>query len=101
MKHTPGPWEIHGKNIYGHILIGKKGEKNSSGKIVKVTWDCCGQNSEEWKANAILISKAPEMLEALKEFMKFCDFFYEEEGHKLEPYEPFVKAFKLIKEVEQ
>lgn len=65
-KFTPGPWKIHGKNIDGNILIGKKGEKDWSGKIVHVNWNCCGEASEEWKANALLISKAPEMYEALK-----------------------------------
>ena len=64
--HTAGKWEIQGTNINGSILIGVKGKRNSTGKIVKVNWDCCGKDSEEWKANAKLIAAAPEMLEALK-----------------------------------
>lgn len=66
-KHTAGPWEIHGHNIEGKILIGKKGEKYNTGKIVTIGWNCCGKDSEEWKANAKLIAAAPELLQMVNE----------------------------------
>lgn len=52
--------------------------------------------SEETKANALLISKAPEMLEMLKELRKW----YEENQYRLGDYTPvvFSKALSLIKE---
>lgn len=70
-KHTKGEWEIHGYNANGHILIGKSGQPHNTGKIVIVGWDCCGRDSEEWKANAKVISAAPTMLEALIDMVKW------------------------------
>ena len=70
-KHTAGPWEIHGQNIEGKILIGKKGEQTNTGKIVTIGWNCCGKDSEEWKANAKLIEAAPELLQMVYD-LKNC-----------------------------
>lgn len=68
-SYTPGPWAIHGENASGEILIGKLGEENSTGKIVRVRWDRCGKDSNEWRANAKLIACAPEMLGFLQNLL--------------------------------
>ncbi len=54
--HTQGNWEMYGKNVNGEILIGKQGEEYNSGKIVRVGWCCCGQDSKECEAKAKLIA---------------------------------------------
>ncbi len=69
-KHTPGPWEEHGENIYNEILIGLEGKRNNSGKIAHVGFGICGYAEPEWRANAKLIAAAPELLETLLQVQK-------------------------------
>ena len=94
LKFTKGGWEIHGKNYEGKILIGQKGKKEWSGKIVTVGWDCCGQDSPEWEANAKLIAAAPELLKALE----LCRKWYDEHGRDTEIGTPhcFINAKKVL-----
>ena len=63
-QHTPGPWEATG-NLVRSLMAKELGSgvmlaECSDRWFVKV-------NSDEAKANARLIAKAPEMLEALKD----------------------------------
>lgn len=85
-KGTKGKWQI------GEIKHSVWGE-NRKGCIA----DCTGVHnkhfyigftSEESEANALLISKAPEMLEMLKRFVKSDDLQIED----------FIEAEQLIKE---
>lgn len=59
-KHTPGPWEIEGYNIYGP----------SDQRIVEL-WDGV---EEEAEANAHLIAAAPIMLQELKEVVPHLEY---------------------------
>lgn len=64
-KGTKGKWEYSNKNDYFHEVIIKEPNLKS----------VCAVNSnlKEVKANALLISKAPEMLEMLKRIMRTYD----------------------------
>jgi hypothetical protein len=62
-KHTPGPWEVGG---YGGVVI----PVNRNGSII---CSMHGRDStyqgDNCKDNARLIAAAPDLLEALKEFV--------------------------------
>ncbi len=57
IKHTPGPWRV-GSHVPGAIF------PERAPHICKM--NDLGYPESEWKANGILISAAPCMLEALK-----------------------------------
>jgi hypothetical protein len=85
-KGTKGKWEIN-----------PKASRNVRCNNLTIANCSSGQNGEneiEEKANALLISKAPEMLEILKELISAF------EGDNLELYQQIriEKAKKLIKE---
>lgn len=58
--HTPGPWKLRGRTIYG---------KTPSGRIVTLHsgWD------ESFEANSHLLVLAPELLESIKFLLKAND----------------------------
>lgn len=65
---TPGPWEIkHGFNVFGY---------RQDGKILSVVASTGGYQSNTYEANtenaanARLIAAAPDLLEALREFIQ-------------------------------
>ena len=59
-RHTPGPWEVHGRQpTFVRANGGKKHVANT---------DSMGDD-EENKANARLIAAAPELLESLREIL--------------------------------
>ena len=62
-KHTQGPWEIDGAEIYG-----AKDKDGSQRLIARIDYDANGKKelSEEDWANARLIASAPELLNHLK-----------------------------------
>ena len=64
---TPGPWFAHGR------YIGTKNHKSAVGECrdVNGNWSDDAQSS----ANASLIAAAPELLEALKDMVFYCDMF--------------------------
>jgi hypothetical protein len=65
-KGTKGKWEIYWDIQYPDILI-----STDEANIATVdSWDYDTTYEEESKANALLISKAPEMLEMLKKIHK-------------------------------
>ena len=62
-QHTPGPWEA---NLDAH----GRGRIKGNGCWVATTWTTADDDSDKRhpaEANARLIAKAPEMLEALKD----------------------------------
>jgi len=61
MKHTPGPWTFDG----GYLLT-------PSGDLVKhkIASNRSVDNSDEERANALLMSASPEMLECLQQAEK-------------------------------
>lgn len=89
-KGTKGKWKLK-KNSHNETNGDEWGwvgldhyNSHSIGKT-RVTW-----SGNESKANALLISKAPEMLEMLEELVKLHDL-----GHEIGQYD---KAIQLIKE---
>ncbi|MGE9959152.1 hypothetical protein [Cloacibacillus porcorum] len=64
-KHTPGPWKIHkaGHEENAPIEIIRPNEDGKSYRLIAKMY---GFALEEGKANARLITAAPEMYEALK-----------------------------------
>ena len=59
-KHTPGPWQAKGQNIY------PEGPTELSRLLATVFLPTLGGNVDERNANARLIAAAPDMLAALK-----------------------------------
>lgn len=57
---TPGPWRVSADGIWA------RSPWNAEVKIASVTI-CSPMNGIDWKANAILIAAAPDMLKALQE----------------------------------
>lgn len=68
MKHTPGPWVI-GEPIDGESFISGPDWVN----FAMVYVECEGETDPTGKANARLISAAPELLEALKTIINHTD----------------------------
>ncbi len=63
MKYTRGPWKAYVSTGYDIATIGKdRGEGRGFQKIAEVQ-----TVNDEGDANALLISAAPELLEALKQ----------------------------------
>jgi len=56
MKHTPAPWTVHAYEITG-----------PSGEFIATVEMADGMDPKEAYANAILIAKVPELLEAAKD----------------------------------
>jgi hypothetical protein len=64
-KHTPGPW--------GVAYLDKNGQAVVKGEHIEIAtcWHhCVGAIEKEMHANARLIAAAPELLEALRAFIK-------------------------------
>ncbi len=61
-QHTPGPWTTNGKEIYE----GEDTREHCGIATVNKLYD-------EYKANARLISAAPDMLEALRALAESCN----------------------------
>ena len=66
-KGTKGKWEVYNPNHIGCINVSFGKNDGFTGYVE--LWHHYFENKEEAKANALLISKAPEMLEALKFFV--------------------------------
>lgn len=92
LKHTQGPWiKDYGKTV-GHIksVISEANEytpticryKNNNDRDIVVAYSL---SDEEVEANGLLISAAPEMLEALINLVKFCEHDF------IKNFEPEIK----------
>lgn len=90
-KGTPGPWES--KTIHGDLKVIQKGsyEKLAPGMVSY----CCVTELED-KHDAKLISAAPELLEALQDFMANASGEDESCGHSFECVCRFDKAKAAI-----
>ena len=90
-KGTPGPWES--KTIHGDLKVIQKGsyEKLAPGMVSY----CCVTELEN-KHDAKLISAAPELLEALQDFMANASGEAESCGHSFECVCRFDKAKAAI-----
>jgi hypothetical protein len=66
MKHTRGPWtQGYGNNVYQKV----EGMNRNQGPLIAVCHPAPGKTAADWEqvfANARLIAKAPELLEALE-----------------------------------
>jgi len=72
-KHTPGPWIMEWE---GNGYICPQGREDSIACTANRPLDEDGESpwtQEEEEANARLIAAAPELLEALREVVKFID----------------------------
>ena len=63
-KFTKGKWEVSTNNEIGILITSKHPQNRDILTIWK--YDVTFSENQEAKANALLISKAPEMLEMLK-----------------------------------
>ena len=104
-KGTKGKWKyevVYGKkrpkitvqipiteDFYKELVLGTIGEDDCT-----VASCCC----QEEHANALLISKAPEMLEMLEELVKSADNMFNNGDSSETYYQLINKAEKLIKE---
>lgn len=65
-KHTPGPWEVHSGSVYASA--------DESRPIADMRRDETAAKAEIWPterdANARLIAAAPDLLEALRAFLR-------------------------------
>lgn len=67
-KHTPGPWALRDTHIG---ILCKDVESQCFGMLMADIAHVDPFDLPEWKANARLISAAPELLEALKKYQAF------------------------------
>jgi len=65
MKHTPGPWIVTTHLNNGTIHINDNAAIQSTLVLI-----CHNKERDEVVANARLVCAAPELLEALKEFLR-------------------------------
>ncbi len=93
-KFTKGQWYVSGGDKYATIESRNMDEKIVVTYPTIATVNSTFINFEEFRANALLISKAPEMLEMLKELIHAF------EGENLHGFqeERLAEAKKLIKE---
>jgi hypothetical protein len=66
-KGTKGKWEVSTDNEVGILMTSKHPQNRDIATIWK--YDVTFLENQEAKANALLISKAPEMLEMLEELI--------------------------------
>jgi hypothetical protein len=66
-EHTPGPWKYHYDADGDHVIL------SDSGTIIAVTGGDGYVMRLIDEANARLLSAAPEMLEALNEFLAYSE----------------------------
>ncbi|HBN5384579.1 TPA: hypothetical protein MDG15_000070 [Citrobacter freundii] len=71
-KGTPGPWRFDENTTFsGDPIFYVSQDENAkyTPNYSDVSQTCCGENKDIQKANAHLIAAAPELLEALQDFM--------------------------------
>jgi len=71
-QHTPGPWEIDGFYQGAFEVIAPKASV-TRGRLVICSRGQHELREREFQANARLIAAAPDLLEALKEFVGAVD----------------------------
>jgi hypothetical protein len=74
-KGTKGNWKISTDNEMGTLITSTHPQNRDIATIWK--YDATFLENREAKANALLISKAPEMLEMLKKVLIHVDWSYE------------------------
>ena len=92
-KGTQGKWEVFKLN--GRFVVGREG--SSTLRFIDCWYEGIGgiKTNEEAKANARLISKAPELLKMLNYFVKELDGLYHN-GTEID--DKIEESKKLIKE---
>lgn len=90
IKGTKGKWEAYKPEHIGCYNVAL-GEANGFNGYVEL-WHHHYENAKEAESNALLISKAPEMLEILKELVALHEMMVGDEGTTT------IKAKQLIKE---
>jgi hypothetical protein len=96
VKHTPGPWEVgrhheNTSNTPAHYAISQYGELYDHAHVF------AANDGGEGKANARLISAAPELLKACKEAMLFID---ELKNHGIDHWTGESKLWQAINKAE-
>ena len=83
--HTPGPWEVYGRDSYGGVHVGTVAD--DPGHIVTV-----GEGTlENNEADARLIAAAPELAEAL-EAMRRCPGVHQTDQETGETFDTLIRA---------
>jgi len=72
VDHTRGPWEV-----IGRAIMPDPDSKNPDSMLgICEVYDFDGERPKaRFEANARLIAAAPDLLEALKEMVRYCDLF--------------------------
>ena len=91
MKHTKGKWSISGSGNKDFKLCIVAEDR---GSICHIT------NWSEARANANVIAKVPEMIEALKEVDKLLEEYFEMTGHNNRESAIARKVNSLVNEIE-
>ena len=91
-KGTKGKWEVYNPNHIGCINVSFGKNDGFTGYVE--LWHHYFENKEEAKANALLISKAPEILEKLAEVKDLLEAYPSEAEMNLKA----VEIRQLIKE---
>lgn len=75
-QHTPGPWYVgtelndQGRHIYAEQKV-RHEDGDEWHPLIATTDD--DERLVNWQANAVLIAAAPDLLEALQEFVRVMD----------------------------
>jgi hypothetical protein len=67
-KHTPGPWAVH--PVRARVDAFNSGDALP---VCELLWPTDERTEEETEANAALIAAAPDLLEALREAVKWIE----------------------------
>ena len=85
LKHTPGPWKYTISKIHGRHQISFA----KNGSQICLMWN---RGKEETRANALLCVAAPEMLEAIINYMRRIE--HTEEIDSMRSYHEFKKVIE-------
>lgn len=79
--HTPGPWRVEKDFVHEYLMLIKSpdraGHRMTSKTVASICYQISGNDQPVEKANANLISAAPELLEACEAALSILDAEHE------------------------